>query len=77
MTQHNGVCGACATLLVPMTAGWVSARLWRDSGGEREKDREGGKSAEQRRQGQKIRNDKEKREVCEEKRRMNSHGLAL
>lgn len=40
VTQHNGVCGACMTLLVRMTVGWVSARLWRDS---REREKDGGR----------------------------------
>lgn len=69
MTKHKGVCRACTTLLVPMTVGRVSARLRRDSRGEGEKDGEGGMSdgrmsKEERHQGQKNRNGKEKREVC-------------
>lgn len=37
VTQHNKVCGACMTSFIKLTPGYVSAPLWCDSQGEREK----------------------------------------
>lgn len=39
VTQHNKVCRACMTSFIKLTPGSVSAPLWCDSQGEREKER--------------------------------------
>lgn len=39
VTQHNKVCGACMTLFIMLTLGYVSAPLWCDSEREHEKEK--------------------------------------